>query len=143
MSKRVHYDDGEVGLQLEPLGWKARFLAKPNRGGDQTPEFVGVCHLTRWTEDVVMASLGFGQMSMRHQALLSRVLYARGFKYLFAERGEGTIGFGKIWYDPPFEGWAWLDLKDAAERADRRYPPRYVKPPEPRTWFDSQPEEPS
>ena len=119
MSRVIFYDDQHVGLSVERHDATIRFLSAPAHGGK--PNYIAVATARRWTDKVVSISGALGEVSMRHQALIVRVLHDAGFKWLFTERGHGVVPMSKMSSHPAFDGWFECDLEKAVARAKRRY----------------------
>jgi hypothetical protein len=115
-----YFDDGRVGLSIEPLAWVMRLLPAPAAGGK--PDFNASGVVMRVTQDICKL-IGFsGSMSIRQQALIARSLRARGFRLLYVERAEGgTIPFGEVITDGDFAGHIRMDLEAVEVRIKKRY----------------------
>lgn len=114
-----YYDDGRVGLSFEPSGGTLRFLPEPAVGDH--PPFDSVGTLTHLSETVAKLSALRGKLTIRHMALLVRVLDEMGVKALYMERvGGHTVPLAERIKEGDFAGWDRLDVPAALLRADAR-----------------------
>ncbi|MEN9885700.1 MAG: hypothetical protein RL758_278 [Pseudomonadota bacterium] len=116
----IYFDDGVVGLSVERRGATLRLLERPAKGGK--PDYVAVAHIQRWTEDAASISGLLGSVSMRHQALIVKVLHGLGIRWLFSERSFGRTGMAHRVDYMPLRGWFITDIDEAVKRASARYP---------------------
>jgi len=114
------FDDGKIGLSLEPMIGVLRLLLEPATEGK--PAFVASGVLVRMS-DSVCKLVGFnGAMSIRHQALLAKSLGSMGYTVAYVERADGgTIAFGEPVTEGDFKGCVRLDLDAANQRGEQRY----------------------
>jgi hypothetical protein len=115
------YEDGIVGISIEPLIGAVRLLSTPNRSGEMT-DYIGSGTLVRASHDVAKL-IGFsGRMGIRHQALLATALLAQGYKVLYVERAAGgKVALGEPIEKGDFAGHMRVDLVKAAARAAERH----------------------
>lgn len=117
------YDDKELGLSIEPLIGAVRLLAEPGAPGEMTA-YVGSGILERVSHSVAKL-IGFsGKMGIRHQGLLARALYERGYSVLYVERAHGVAPLGELITEGDLKGHWRIDLREANGRAERRRVPR-------------------
>lgn len=124
MSRQVFFNDGTVSLGIERHDGTIRLFPAVYTEGNPD-DHVGVVTFSRWTGRCAFLHAGFGQMSMRHQALIVRALRQAGFQFMLAVRHKGSVGLGERVDWPPLDDLMIVDLEEAAQRALRRYPAKY------------------
>lgn len=127
MSRQTFFNDGTVSLGIERAGGTIRLYPQVYTEGDPDGH-VGIVSFSRWTNRCAFLHAGYGQMPMRHQALIARSLHQAGYRWMFALRHKGTLGLGEIVPYGPLDDLMIVDLADAAKRALLRYPPPAAKP---------------
>lgn len=114
-----YYDDGRVGLSFEPSGGTLRFLPEPATGDH--PPFDSVGTLTHLSDTVAKLSALRGKLTIRHMALLVRVLDEMGVEVLYVERaGNHTVPFGQRMMDGDFAGYWRVEVGQARQRIGAR-----------------------
>ncbi|MCB1890358.1 MAG: hypothetical protein KDH20_22320 [Rhodocyclaceae bacterium] len=102
-------DDGRVAISYEDRGGTIRAI--DHVPGDDHPDYVAVCEVTRLSADIVKLHAASGAMSRRHMRLVVRLLLEQGYRLAYIDRAPGRVmPMAERIRGGDWDGWWRLDL---------------------------------